>query len=280
MHVVLSGWVMLLMVLIGVPGSAAERLVPYDDFNASQINPAQWFGGEYSPAVPGASTEAIRQLQDNRLRLVYRSHGATTSDSGQIRTELVLMFRHPAAVTAIQAAVQVTEMATSGCPSNPENAAAWAMLGGRFFGSAASTPDGEVRDMVAFIGIMRWSGATDPPDVFQARAVVFYCANRPCTDGFQLHRRDLGPVKRGEVAKLRVQWDRPNQRFIFQRDDAPEVFAPYAVSDTAPPSIPVKLLDTMQFVPNCMATPRPMAFIEAWFDDVMVNESAAPRAVP
>jgi hypothetical protein len=32
MNVVLSGGVMLLIVLIGVPGDAAERLVPYDDF--------------------------------------------------------------------------------------------------------------------------------------------------------------------------------------------------------------------------------------------------------
>jgi hypothetical protein len=31
--------VMLVLVLIGVPGHAAERLVPYDDFNAAHINP-------------------------------------------------------------------------------------------------------------------------------------------------------------------------------------------------------------------------------------------------
>jgi hypothetical protein len=67
-------------------------------------------------------------------------------------------------------------------------------------------------------------------------------------------------------------------RFIFQRDDAPEVLAPYAVSDTNPPSSPVKLLDAMLFVPYCSAMSRPMAFIDASFDDVMVNESAAPRA--
>jgi hypothetical protein len=50
------------------------------------------------------------------------------------------------------------------------------------------------------------------------------------------------------------------------------------VADTAPPGIAAKVLNAMHFVPNCPATPRPMAFIEAWFDDVMVNESAAPRA--
>jgi hypothetical protein len=40
-----------------------------------------------------------------------------------------------------------------------------------------------------------------------------------------------------------------------------------------------KRLGAVHFDPNCTATPRPVASIEALFDDVMVNESAAPRAV-
>jgi hypothetical protein len=276
MKTVLPCAALFVVMLISGPGDAAEHLVLYDDFNTESIDPGKWFGGEFSPAVPRAGTEAIRQIQDHRLRLAYRSFGQTDSDSGRPRHEFMLIFRDPAAITTIQATVQVTDLATTGCPGNPEATVAWAMLGGRFFGSAAATPEGEVRDMVAFIGIMGMSGATGQPDLVQARAVVFYCANRPCTDGFQLHRRDLGPVQRGEVARLRIQWDRPNQRFIFQRDDAPEVFAPYAVADTAPPSIAVKLLDALHFVPNCTATPRPMAYIDALFDDVMVNTSAAP----
>ena len=79
--------------------------------------------------------------------------------------------------------------------------------------------------------------------------------------------------------RLRVQWDRDNHRFIFQRDDDPEVFASYTMSDSAPPAIPAKSLDALHFVPNCQTTPRPMAFIEAWFDDVMVNESAVSRSL-
>jgi hypothetical protein len=280
MKVVLRGWVMLLMVLIGVPGDAAERLVPYDDFNAAHVNPDRWFGGEFGTAFPRWSTEAIRQLQDHRLRLLYRSYGATNAATGTIRSDFVLMFRDPAAVTAMQAAVTVTDAVATGCPGHPDQTVARAALGGRFFGSAASTPAGEVRDMVAFIGITRVSGATDPPEVFRAQSVVFYCANRPCTVGLTLHSQDLGPVTRGETARLRVQWDRDTHRFIFQRDEHPEVFAAYAVSDTEPPGSPVKLLNAMQFVPDCTATPRPMAFMDAWFDDVMVNESAAPHALP
>jgi hypothetical protein len=189
----------------------------------------------------------------------------------------VLMFRDPAAVTAIQAAVTVTDAVATGCPGNPDHTVSRATLGGRFFGRAAPTPEGEVRDMVAFIGITRLSDAADPPEVFRVQSVVFSCANRACTAGLTLHSRDLGPVTRGETARLRVQWDRDQHRFIFQRDAHPEVVAAYAVSDTDPPGTPVKLLNAMQLVPDCTATPRPMAFIEAWFDDVMVNESAAPR---
>jgi hypothetical protein len=277
MKPVLPCAVMTMVVLFGVPGYAAERLVPYDDFNAAYINPDRWFGGEYSPSFPGGSTEAVRQLQDNRLRLLYRSYGFKHSDSGGIRSELVLMFRNAAFITAIQATVQVTDAVTTGCPGNPDNALARAMLGGRFFGGPASTPDGDVRDMVASIGIAHVSGATDPPDVFQAQSLVFYCANRPCTAGTYLHRQDLGAVKRGEMVKLRVQWDRIHGQFIFQRDEQPEVFARYAVpADIVAPGIPVKLLHAIHFVPHCTATPRPMAYIDAWFDDVMVNESAAP----
>jgi hypothetical protein len=192
----------------------------------------------------------------------------------------MLMFRHPAAVTAIQATVQVTDAMTTGCPDNPTHTVvSRAALGGRFFGGPASAPDGEVRDMVALIGIVQASDTRDPSDVFRTQSVVFYCANRPCTAGTQLHRQDLGPVKRGEMARLRVQWDRPHSQFIFQRDEQPEVFARYAVpSDILAPLIPIKLLHAVHFVPACTATPRPMAYMDALFDDVMVNESAAPPA--
>jgi hypothetical protein len=279
MNTVLHCAVMLVLVLLGVRGYAAERLVPYDNFNATSINPDRWLGGQSSSAFPHWSTEAIRQIKDDQLRLMYRSYGATTAASSTIRSEFTLMFRHAAAVTAIQAAVTVTDAVVTGCPESGEHTVTRAALGGRFFGGAPSTPEGDVRDMVAFIGIERASYATDPPDVFQAQSVVFYCANRPCTAGTTLHSQDFGPVTRGATARLRVEWDRLHRQFIFQRDDHPEVFAKYAVpSEVVAPGSPAKVLNAMQFVPGCTATPRPMAFMDARFDDVMVNESAAPPA--
>jgi hypothetical protein len=71
---------MSLLCLLGVPVYALERLVPYDDFNAAHIDPDKWSGGVYGDA----STEAIRQLQDHRLRLAYRSYGKTDADRGSL----------------------------------------------------------------------------------------------------------------------------------------------------------------------------------------------------
>jgi hypothetical protein len=262
------------------PGNAEERLVPYDDFNATQIDPDKWLGIECGPEPRSASTEAIRQIQDNRLRLVYRAYGRTDSDSGMSRNELGLVFHNSAAVTAIKATMQVTDAAATSCPGNREaTSAAWAMLGGRFFNTAPSTPGSAAKFVATGIGLVRRSDSTDPPDVLRVRCGVFHCTNADCMAASELHSQDLGPVKLGEMVRLRVQWDRDNHRFIFQRDDDPEVLAPYTVSDSGPPGDQIKLLVAVHLVPNCTATPRPVAFIEALFDEVMVNESAAPRAV-
>jgi hypothetical protein len=260
------------------PGNAEERLVTYDDFNATQIDPDKWFGIEYGPEPRSASTEAIRQIQDNRLRLVYRAYGRTDSDSGWSRKQLGLIFPNSAAVTAIKATVQVIDAAATSCPGNRGASSAQAILGGLFFGTAPSTPGSAATDVGALIGLVRGSDSTDPPDILRVICEVLHCTSDG-TGVSELHRQDLGPVKLGEMVRLRVQWDRDNHRFIFQRDDDPEVLAPYTVSDSGPPGDQVKLLIAMNLVSNCTATPRPVAFIEALFDDVMVNESAAPRAV-
>jgi len=79
------------------------------------------------------------------------------------------------------------------------------------------------------------------------------------------------------LLRLRIQWDQANHRFIFQRDGEPEVFSPYTVSDTAPSGSQVKFLGTANTVPFCRlqaGRPRPASFIDAFFDDVLVNESA------
>jgi hypothetical protein len=118
---------------------------------------------------------------------MYRSFGPKNSDIGNIRNEFVLMFRHPELVTAIQAAVTITDATTTDCPNNPDSTWAWAALSGRCFGGPPSTPDGDVRDMVAFIGIVQVSDFAP----LRAQSFVYYCANRPCVECPRMSSTDL-----------------------------------------------------------------------------------------
>jgi hypothetical protein len=237
MKIALVGCVVCLIVLVSMSADALEPMVLYEDFSAAHIDPDKWSGVEHS--LPGgAGTEALRQSQDHRLRLVYRGYGKTDSDSGRPRNELLLVFRNSAAVTAIQATVQVNDVAATGCPGNPEATLARAMLVGRFFSTAPGSRD---NDVAALIAIQRASDATDPPDVLRTVSLVSHCTNAACSAGSLLHVKGLGAVKRGEMTRLRVQWDQENHRFIFQRDDNPEVIASYAVSDSTAPGFQFNL---------------------------------------
>lgn len=275
MRIMLSGCIVVLVVLAGLLAHAVEPLVLYDDFNATHIDPDKWVREEFG----GADTRGILQLQDNRLHMFYRAYGKTDSDSGGLFNGLILGFSNSAAVTAIKATVQVNDIWATGCPTNPRTTVGSATLGGFFFNTDTETPGSAVNNVRALIGISRGSGSADPPDVLRAVSVVRHCADADCLVGPNLHFKDLGPVKRGEMARLRVQWDRDNHRFIFQRDDHPEVVARYMPLDTPPPGIRGKGLAIYDIVADCTATPRPVAVMEASFDDVFVNESAAPRSV-
>jgi hypothetical protein len=274
MRTVLGACMVGLVVLAGVLAHAVEPIVLYDDFNAAQIDAGKWVKEE-----DGAGTEPIVQVQNDRLRLFNRSYGATDSDKGQEGGGIFLSFTNLAAVTAIKATVQVKDVGTIGCPSNTEVTRASTFLGGPFFSTTTPTSGSVWRNVWALIGIVRGSDMTAATDVLSIVSRVGHCMNADCKESTWLHSKYLGPIKRGEMATLLVQWDRDNHRFIFQRDDDPEIFVPYALADTAPPRGRRKGLRIVYGAANC-TTSRPQAFIEAFFGNVFVNESAARVASP
>ncbi|MGH8070226.1 MAG: hypothetical protein ACRERE_34290 [Candidatus Entotheonellia bacterium] len=273
MRIVLSGRIVVLIFLAGTLAHAAEPLMLYDDCNAPQIDQDKWVREE-----EGAGTEPIVQIQDHRLHLFNRSYSKTDSDQGKGEGSLFLTFANSAAVTAIQATVQVNDVRATGCPSNPEDTYAVTFLGGSFFNAATATPGSALHDVWAIIGLVRGSDMNLPTDVLLAVSIVGHCTNADCKDSTWLHSRDLGSVRRGEMATLRVQWHRDTHRFIFQRDDDLEVFVPYTLSDTAPPGRQRKGLRISYEAANCTPPSQPVTFIEAVFDDVLVNASAARAA--
>lgn len=269
----LSRCIVVLVFLAGTLVHAVEPMVLYDDFNAAQIDTNRWVREEES-----AGTEPIMQIRDNRLRLFNRSDGKTDYDRAREVSRLFLTLSNSAAVTAIKATVEVSDVRATGCPSNPQPTRAVTFLGGSFFNAATPTPGSELHDVWALIGLARNSNMDTPTDVLGVISLVGRCTTANCRTSSWLHARMLGPVKRGEMATLRVQWDRDNHRFIFQRDDALEVFAPYTLSDTAPPSRQRKGLRLVYEIATCTPPSQPVAFIEAVFDDVLVNESAGRTA--
>src|SRR5262245_19075564 len=136
MKVIFSGCAVLLIALLGIPGYATERLVPYDDFNATHLDPNKWVGFESG----GTGTEAIRQIQDNRLRLAYRDYAQEASDTGSLTATLGVAFPHPAAVTAIKATVHVRPLEGTGRPRTLQGTLTAARRGGDLSNTATPTP--------------------------------------------------------------------------------------------------------------------------------------------
>lgn len=208
--------------------------------------------------------------------MAYRGYGRTDSNTGISLSSLSETITTSSAVTAVEATVRVSKLDLVGCAANPDVAFVVAQVAGGFFNTATPIPGSRENDVSAVIEIGRLSNSTDPPNVLRVSALVVQCTDASCATPTFLGFQDLGPITKGTSVRLRVRWDPANDRFIFRRGSNPEVFLPYTVPDTTPPGASEKGLVAGSFFPNCTAVPRPVGFIDATFDNVFVNESAAP----
>ncbi len=267
MKVICLAGLITLMLVLGVPAHAQGSLVLYDDFSNPLIDPAKWVGGE----IFGTGRETIRVISGGQLHLSYRSYGSTASDTGNQSGFLNLFFINPATITTIRATARVNSFQATGC-STPGSFATGvrAEIHGRFFNTGTPTLGSSLGDVFAHIYLLKLSNEGS----VQVLADVGQCSNAFCSQGNILGIQSLGSVSLGTTTTLLMQWDQPNHRFIFQRDDQPLAFIPYAVSDTAPPSLQFKILDVNNFVANCTATPRPVGFLDVFYDNVYLNSTA------
>jgi hypothetical protein len=134
-----------------------------------------------------------------------------------------------------------------------------------------------VNDVWVSVRAVRFSNSTDPPGVLRVQGVVLHCQDPVCATYTSLFAGDLGTLAKKQAATLRVEWDPANHRFIFTRDGLSSVGYVYTVPDAARGGfVDVKRLDANLALANCATEPRPTALMDALFDDVYVNESAAP----
>ena len=268
---------------------AVEPLKAYDSFEVGPISPNRWDGISFGDNIFAAANnlyEGNRTIVVDplgvvgnlrNLRILNRSYGTTGDNTGKTFGSYGLNFKNPGTVTAIRARVKaLTNPLSRGCSLNPSNdTSAQAGLVGIFFNAATPTT-GAIDGVLAVVGVERGSNSADPANVLQARAFVSQCLDADCLNDVVLGSVSLGTVTVGQWVRLLVQWDQANHRFIFQRDSQAQQFVPYTVSDTTPPGLPLKRISVNNFVLHCTDTVRPVASMNALFDNVAVNQSALP----
>lgn len=266
---------LLLVLTATVPALSQAPWVLYDNFNAPLINPNRWFGAEGNGPItrltPQVSAESERLVQGGRLRMSFRSYGLTTSDVDPTNNALRLMFTSPATIIGVRATVGIRRYDLTPCPTNATTTTrVQARLIGVFFNAGTSTLGDFSNDVFALVRLFRRVDSADPPGVFQVQGFVFRCDDFDCRISTNLPIATLGTISTGTTGTVSVQWDRGNHQFLF-RYGTTQASIPYPWSDTTPSANVDKRLDVSTGVPNCTAAARPMAFIEAGFNDVYVN---------
>jgi hypothetical protein len=259
-----------LLLILSILPVHAESLVLYDNFNSGEINPDKWVGYESNN---NAAREVVRQIRNGRLNLSTCSYGSTGSNIGGQAGGPYLRFNNPGLVKAIQAIVQVNKCEIAKCAGNDTVGKAKARLRGCFFNTNAAVPGSTIHDVCADITITRTTDSMEPSDVLHIVGNVWECLDANCNTSDVLGSKDLGVISLGQKANLLIKWDKENHRFIFRRDQKSKV-VPYTASDEIPPSADRKQLDIYYLVSNCVGMTLPKVKMEAFFDNVYVNETA------
>ena len=208
--------------------------------------------------------------------MVNRTYGDTSSNSGSSSVFTRLDFTDGEKITAIKATVQVNSTEAVDCSNNPNATHATARLGGSFFNTSTPTLGSYLNDVLASIYIELASDSTDKAGVLEVIGKVLKCNNSTCSSYTELDKKVLGTTKIRKKTDLSIQWDKGNHQFIFQCGKSAPVSSTYAVPDLLPPGVvDSKRVDIAQVVADCTAEPRPVAFMDANFDNVFVNQSAA-----
>ena len=283
--------IVLIVVLTGIPAQAqVEPLVLYENFNAKSkiLDPEKWFGSEsYNAGDRGL--ESGRQIKKEPLfqymglNIFNRVYGDTGSNSGVSTVYNRVIFRNGENINSIKATVQAKKVQTTGCSTNnPSVTRARARIGGFFFNTGPRTPDIATNDVWATVYVGRSSDSTDPSNVLEITAEVFHCTNSDCSTGTIIGTQDLGTVKLNKKVTLRITWDPQNDQFIFQKGSDHEVYITYDTATYPEAFSPgalyggFKRLDVVDNVANCTSLPRTIGFMDVYFENVYVNESAVP----
>jgi hypothetical protein len=265
-----------LMMLVPLPAQTStnanqkitDSLVLYDSFNGPALDPAKWAGWS---ATEWATLEAVRDLSpayqgegnNRRLRMYSQAHSWETFDSDTNWGWVGLVFKHPESITETYFTMTINSAVLIDCQSNLGNPSnVFAGFVGRFFNYGDGS-DAQ-KDVEAGIQLSKASSIAGAP----LKAYGYARSG----DGYFDNSQFLGNVSVGQTVKLRVKWDRPSNQFIFQLNGNPEVKIQPTVIEQSPAMNGTKGFWVGRGVPGCSTTPLGSAMMDAYFDNVYVNQ--------
>jgi len=256
-------------VMLATAPAQAQTLEPfkiYDRFGDKAIDPARW-----------QDNEKIRVIRGGSMQLMQRTYGLGSSDTGVTPTNWHSNLSNPFATTALKARITVTALETQACPSNPAAGDARARILGSFFNRSIPTPGSQMNDVLGQVRLYRASSSTDPAGMLRVQGILYYCTSADCNNSSTIGNIvDLGTVMIGTPTTVEMRWDRAGKTFYFSREGGLTGTVAYAENDASLPSFLFKQLSTRVVVPSCLSAPRVSGLVDALFDNVFVNQSAAP----
>lgn len=253
-------------VLASSPTWALESFASYDKFNAAPIDASKW-----------ANFERVRKIKSGTLNHIQRDWGNTQSDTGVLGVSFSSNLTDPSRVTQLRATVKVASIEATACAANPAASAAGARLVGTFFNTGRPTAGSMQGDVLAQVGVVRFSTSADAPGTMQVIGFVFVCQNSDCSQATTVGNfSNLGTASLGQNVTLQLEWDKAAKTFNAVRDGNLSSSVSYTLSDSAAPGNNFKQVATRTDMAACLSGPRTTAAIDATFDNVAVNKSAKP----
>lgn len=252
-----------------------ESLVLYDKFNSPLISPDRWMAEESNSGK--IVRESVRQIVSNALNMKIVGYSNNDSNTGaELGTES-LIHTNGELVNDFKATVRIKAFSVSACQSNPSGNYARARITAPLFNVGTPVHDSAVDDIYAQFRVL---GIPNQPETLKVYALVQRCLDAGCAAVQDLMKKEVRTIVLNEPVTLRIKWNKVNNTITFfhnkpSEPSQSEIFKYTFADDKLAGVAWRKRLDVSIGLGDCTDIPRPSSMIEAVFDNVYVNESAA-----
>jgi hypothetical protein len=261
----------------GLTGTSHAQFTLYDNFDGGIIDPEKWFGFSTEGPSGAPAAEAIRIVDQGRLRLALTSYGGTTSDAGTVFSRQAVSMKQlgepggTGFITGVKAQVTILAAKAQGCSTNPESSPgtrARATSSGNYFNDGSSTgPSDGTGDIGGFLQFQR-----DNDGGKRIVAGLFRCTNATCGTSTTLVSTGFTAtwtLNAPQQFKIVWQQDEGKIRFVVN-NEVKDVFYPAGLVVAGPPVLNFKNLRVDNTVENCTSG-RKKAAMDVLFENVQVR---------